>query len=208
MDCSMPDFPVYHQLPEFTQTHVHQVGDDIQPSHPLSPPSPPTFNLSQHQGLFQRVSSSHQMAKELEFQLQDQTFQWIFRTDSFRIDWFYLLAVQGTLKSLLQHHSSKASILQHSDFFIVHLSHPCMTTGKTIALTRWALYDPRGKIFLFCVSSMFYTAFKIAEIIYTHTHTHTNILEIANIRKWECDWWKWLVIGKSYSHMRPQLLPL
>ena len=81
MDCSMPDFPVHHQLPELTQTHVHRVGDAIQPSHPLSSPSPPTLNLSQHQGLFQWVSSSHQVAKVLEFQLQHQSFQWIFRID-------------------------------------------------------------------------------------------------------------------------------
>ena len=96
------------------------------------------FNLSQHQGLFQWVSSSHQVAKGLEFQLQHQSFQWIFRTDFFffRIDWLDFLAVQGTPKSLLQHHSSKASILWHSAFFIVQLSHPYMTTGKTIALTR------------------------------------------------------------------------
>ena len=80
------------------------------------------------------------MAKVLEFQLQHKSFQWIFRTDgliSFRMDWLDLLAVQGALKSLLQHHSSKASILQHSAFFIVQLSHPYMSTGKTIALTRW-----------------------------------------------------------------------
>ena len=81
MDHSMPGLPVHHQLPEFTQTHVHWVGDAIQLSHPLLPPSPPAFNLSQHQGLFQRVSSSHQVAKVLEFQLQQQFFQWIFRTD-------------------------------------------------------------------------------------------------------------------------------
>ena len=81
MDCSTPGFPVHHQLPELTQTHVHRVGDAIQPSHPLSSPSPPTFNLSQHQGLFKWVSSSHQVAKVLEFQLQHQSFQWIFRTD-------------------------------------------------------------------------------------------------------------------------------
>ena len=74
MDCSMPGFPVHHQLPELAQTHVHQVGDTIQPSHPLSSPSPPAFNLSQHQGPFQRVSSSHQVAKVLEFQLQHQSF--------------------------------------------------------------------------------------------------------------------------------------
>ena len=81
MDCSMPGLPVYHQLQEFTQTHVHWVGDAIQPSLPLSSPSPPTFNLSQHQGLFKWVSSSHQVAKVLEFQLQHQSFQRIFRVD-------------------------------------------------------------------------------------------------------------------------------
>ena len=81
MDCSTPGFPVHHQLPELAHTHVHQVSDAIQPSHPLSSPSPPAFNLSQHQCLFQWVSSSHQVAKVLEFQLQHQSFQWIFRTD-------------------------------------------------------------------------------------------------------------------------------
>ena len=81
MDCSTPGLPVHHQLLEFTQTHVHWVGDAIQPSHPLSSPSLPTFNLSQHQGLFQWVTSSHQVAKVLEFQLQHQSFQLIFRND-------------------------------------------------------------------------------------------------------------------------------
>ena len=80
MDCSTPGFPIHHQLLEVTQTHVHLVGDAIQPSHPLLSPSPPTFNLFQHQGLFQWVSSSYQVAKVLEFQLQHQSFQWIFRT--------------------------------------------------------------------------------------------------------------------------------
>ena len=81
IDCSMPGFPVHQQLSEFIQTHVHWVGDAIQPSHPLSSPSPPAFNLSQHQGLFHWVGSSHQVAQVLEFQLQHQSFQWIFRTD-------------------------------------------------------------------------------------------------------------------------------
>ena len=81
MDWSMPGLPVHRQLPEFTQTHVHWVGDAIQPSHPLLSPSPPAFNLSQHQGLFQWVSSSHQVAKVLKLQLQHQSFQWIFKTD-------------------------------------------------------------------------------------------------------------------------------
>ena len=107
------------------------------PSHPLWSPSPPAFNLSQHQGLFKGVGSSHQVAKVLEFQLQHQSFQWTFRTDFLQDGLLDLLAVQGTLKSLLQHHSAKASILWCSAFFIVQLSHPYMMTGKTIALTRW-----------------------------------------------------------------------
>ena len=137
MDCSMPRFPVLHHLPELAQTHVHWVNDAIQPSHPLSSPSPPAFNLSQHQSLFQWVSSLHQVAKVLEFQLQHQPFQWISGLISIRVDWLDLLAFQGNLKSLLQHHSSKASILRCSAFFLVQLSHLYMTTGKTIALTRW-----------------------------------------------------------------------
>ena len=137
MDCSRPGLPVHHQLLEFTQTHVHWVGDAIQPSHPLPSTSPPAFNLSQHQGLFQWVSSSHQVAKVLEFQLQISPSNEHPGLISFRVDWLDLLAVQGTLKSLLQHHSSKASILWHSVFFIVQFSHPYMTTGKTTALMRW-----------------------------------------------------------------------
>ena len=81
MDCSTPGLPVHHQLPELTQTHVHWVGDAIQPSYPLSSPSPPALNLSQHQSLFQWVSSSYQVAKVLEPQIQHQSFQWILRTD-------------------------------------------------------------------------------------------------------------------------------
>ena len=84
VDCSTPGFPVHHQLLEFTQTYVHRVGDAIQPSHPLSSPSPPTFNLSQHQGLFKQVSSPHQVAKLLEFQLQHQSLQSTPRTDLFQ----------------------------------------------------------------------------------------------------------------------------
>ena len=87
MDCSMPGLPVYHQLTEFTQTHVHRVGDAIQLSHLLLSPFPPTFNLSQHQGLFKWVNSSHQIAKVLEFQLQHQSFQWIFGLISLSINY-------------------------------------------------------------------------------------------------------------------------
>ena len=136
-DCSTPVFPVNHKLLELAQTHVHHVGDVIQPSHPLSSPSPPTFNLSLHEGLFQWVNSSQYVAKVLEFQLQHQPFQWISGLISIRVDWLDLLAFQGNLKSLLQHHSSKVSILQSSAFFIVQLSQPYMTTGKTITLSRW-----------------------------------------------------------------------
>ena len=136
MDCSIPGFPVHHQLLELTQTHGHRVGDAIQPSHPLSSPSL-TFNLSQHQGLFKWVNSSHQVAKVLEFQLQHQSFQWIFRTD-FLYDWLvWSPCIPRTLKSLLQQHSSKASILQHSAICTVQLSQPYMTTGRIIALTTW-----------------------------------------------------------------------
>ena len=137
MDCTTPGFPVHHQLLELAQTHVHWVSDAIQPSYPLSSLTPPALNLSQHQGLFEWVSSSPQVPKVSEIQLQHQSFQWTPGLISLRMDWLDLLAVQGTLKSILQHHSSKASILQHSAFFIVQLSHPYMTTGKTIALTRW-----------------------------------------------------------------------
>ena len=127
--------PCPSPTPEFTQTHVHRVRDAIQPSHPLSSPSHPAPNPSQHQSLFQWVNSSHKVAKVLEFQPQHQSFQWTPRT-SFRMDGLDLFAVHGTLKSLLQYHSSKAPILRCSAFFTVQLSHPNMTTRKTIALTR------------------------------------------------------------------------
>ena len=131
--------PVYHQLPEFTQTHVHRVGDAVQPSHPLSSPSPPAPNPSQHQGLFQWVNSSHEVAKVWSFSFSISPSNEHPGLISFRMDWLDLLAVQGTLKSLLQYHTSKASILQHSAFFTVQISHPYMTTGKTIALTKQTL---------------------------------------------------------------------
>ena len=126
--------PVHHKLPEFTQTHVHPVSDTIQPSHPLSSPSPPVPNPSQHEGLFQWVNSSHEVAKYWSFSISPSNEHP--GLISFRMDWLDLLAVRGTLKSLLQHHSSKASIFQRSAFFTVQLSYPYMTTGKTIALTR------------------------------------------------------------------------
>ena len=123
MDCNMPGLPVYHQLPKFTQIHVYWVVYAIQPSHSLSSPSP-AFNLSQHQGLFQWVSSSHQVAKVLEFQLQHRFIVCSNEQQgliSFRMDWLDLLAVQDTLKSILQCHSSKASILWYSPFYCLTL---------------------------------------------------------------------------------------
>ena len=137
MDCSMPGFPVLHHLSDFAHTHVPWVSDAIQPSHPLLSPFPPDFSLSQHQGLFQCVSSRFRWPKYWSFSFSISASNEYSGLISLRIDWFDLLAVQGTLKSLLQHHSSKASILWHSTVFIVQISHPYMTTGKTIALTRW-----------------------------------------------------------------------
>ena len=150
MDCSTPGFPVHHQLPELTQTHVHWVSDAIQPSYPLSSPSPPTFNHSQHQGLFKWVSSSNQVAKILEFQLQFSPSKEYSGLISFRMDCLDLLSVQGTLKSLLQYHSSKASILRCSAFFTVQLSYPYMTTGKTIALTGWTFVGKVISLIFIC----------------------------------------------------------
>ena len=136
MDCSMPGLPVHCQPREFSQIHVHWVGDGIPPSHPLSSTSPSAFNLSQHQSLFQWVSSSHQWPKYWSFSFSISPSNEHPGLISCRMDWLDLLEVQGTLRSLLKHHSSKLSILQCSTFFIVHLSHPHMTTGKTIALTK------------------------------------------------------------------------
>ena len=136
MNPSTPGLPVHHQLPEFIQTHVHRVGDAIHPFHPL-------LSLLL---LCPIPSSIRVFANELTLRIRWPK-HWGFNFSispsnehpgliSFRMDWLDLLAVQGTLKSLLQHHSSKASVLRCSAFFTVQLSHPYMTTGKTIALTR------------------------------------------------------------------------
>ena len=138
MDCSTPGFPVLHHHLEVAQTHVHWVSDVMQPSHPLSSPSPLALNLSQHQGLFQWVGSCIRWPKNWSSALasvspSDEYSGLI----SFQTDWFDLFAVQGTLKNLRQHYSSERSILQHSTFFTVQHTHPHMITGKIIALTRW-----------------------------------------------------------------------
>jgi hypothetical protein len=136
MNRSTPGLSVHHQLPEFTQTHVHSVGDAIQPSHLSSPfppaPIPPSIRVFSNESTLRM-----RWPKYWSFSFSISPSNEHPGLISFRMDWLDLLAVQGTLKSLLQHHSSKASILQHSAFFTVQLSHPYMTTGKTIALTRW-----------------------------------------------------------------------
>ena len=136
MDCSSPGLPVHHQLPEFTQTHVHWTGDAIQPSDPLlSPLLLPSIIPSIR--VFSNESVLHgRWPKYYSFSFSISPSNEYSGLISLRMDWLDLLAVQRTLKSLLQHHTSKASILQHSAFFMVQLSHPYMTTGKTIALTR------------------------------------------------------------------------
>ena len=141
MNCRMPGFPVLHYLLEFAQSHVHGVSDTIQPSHPLSPPSPFSLNLSLYQGLFQWVTLHIRWPKYWSFSFSISPSNAYSRLISFRIDWFDLLAVQGTLKSLLQHHSSKTSVLQLSAFFMVQLLYLYMTTGKTIALTTQNFVD-------------------------------------------------------------------
>ena len=129
MNRSTPGLPVRRQLLEFTQTHVHWVSDAIQPSHLLLSPSPPAHNPSQHQGLFQWVNSSHEVAKVLVLPMNTQGWS--------PLEWTGWISLQsGTLKSLLQHHSLKAWIPQCSAFSVVHLSHLYMTAGKTIALAR------------------------------------------------------------------------
>ena len=130
--------------------HVLWVGDAIQPSHPPSLPSPPTFSLSQHQSLLKWGSSSHQVAKVWGFSFNIIPSNEYSELISFRMDWLDLLAIQGTPKSLLQQHSSKASILQHSSFFIGQLSHPYITIGKTIALIRWTFIGKIMSLLLIC----------------------------------------------------------
>ena len=192
MDCSTPDLPVHHQLPEFTQTHVHWVRDAIQPSHILSSPSPPAFNLSQPQGLFKWVTSSHQVCGIY-------TIYWTFNFNispsneypgliSFRMDWLDFLAGQGTLKSLFQHHSSKVSILQHSAFFTVQHSHPYMTTGKTIVLTRWTFVGKVISLLFNMLSSLVITFLSRSKCLLLSWLQSPSavILETPQNKVWHC----------------------
>ena len=136
MNRSTPGLPVHHKLPEFTQTHVYRVCDAIQPSHPLLSPSPPAPIPPSIRVFPNESALLMRWPKYWSFSLSISPSNEHPGLVSFRMNWMDLLEVQGTLKSLLQHHSSKASILRHSAFFTVQLSYPYMTTGKTIALTR------------------------------------------------------------------------
>ena len=141
MNRSTPGLPVHHQLPESTHTHVHRVGDAIQPSHPLLSPSPLPSVFPSIRVFSNESALRMRWPKYWSFSFSISPSNEHPGLISLRMDWLDLFAVQGTLKSLLQHHSSKASILQRSAFFIVQLSHPYMTIGKTIALTRWTFVD-------------------------------------------------------------------
>ena len=152
MDCSTPGFPVFHNLLQLAQTHVHWVSDVNQTS-----PSPPAFNLSQHQGHFHWISSSHQVAKILKLHLQHHPSNEYSKLISFRIVCLDAFAIQETLKSLLQHNSLKVSVLQCSAF-MVQLSHPYMTSGKSIALTVWTFVSKMMSL-LFNTLSRFVIAF-------------------------------------------------
>ena len=154
MDCSSPGLPVLHQFPDLAQTHVHQVGDAVQPSHLCHPLLllPSIFPIF---WVFSNKSVLHiRWPKDWSFIFNISPSDENSGLISFRIDWFDLLAVQGTLKSLLQHHSSKESILRHSAFFMVELSHPYITTGKTIALTRWAFVSKVMSLLFNMLSSL------------------------------------------------------
>ena len=147
MDCSTPGLPVHHHLSVFTQTHVRWVSDAIQPSHILSSPSLPFPSI--------RVFSSESVLpirwpKYWSFSFSISPSNDYSGLISFRMDWLDLLAFQGTVKSLLQQQGSKASIFRHSAFFIVQFSHPYMTPGKSIALTRWTFVGKVMSLFLIC----------------------------------------------------------
>ena len=151
MNRSTPGLPVHHQLPKFTQTHIHRVGDAIHLCR-LSSPFPPASSPYQHQGLFNESTLQMRWPKYWGVSFSIIPSKGHPGLISFRMDWLDLLAVQGTLKSLLQHRSSKPSILWHSAFFTIQLSHPYVTTGNTIALTRWTLV---GKVMSLLLNMLF-----------------------------------------------------
>ena len=141
MDCSPSGVPIFHYLPEFAQTHVHWVDDAFQLSNTWSPTSSPVLDLFQHQVFSNELALPIRWPKYWNLSFSISSSNEYSGLISFRIDWFDLLAVQRILRSLLQLHSLKESILWHSAFFMVRLSHPYMTAGKTIALTTWSVVD-------------------------------------------------------------------
>ena len=149
LDCSTPGFPVHHCLLEFAQTHVHRVSDAIQPSHPLSP-SPPALNPSQIRIFSKESALWIRWPKYWSFSFSISPSSEHSELISLSIDWFDLLVVQGTLKSLLQHHSLKPSVLWYSAFFMIQISHPYMTTGKTITWTIWTFVGKVMSLLLIC----------------------------------------------------------
>ena len=160
MNHSTPGLPVHHQLPEFTETHVHRVSDAIQPSHPLLSPSPPAPIPPSIRVFSNESTLRMRWPKYWSFSFSIIPSKEIPGLISFRMDWLDLLAGQGTLKSLLQHHSSKASIPRRSAFFTVQLSHPYMTTGKTIALTRRTFVGKVMSLLLNMLSRLSYLSFQ------------------------------------------------
>ena len=175
MKCSTPGLPVHHQLPEFTQIHVHRVSAAIQPPHPcrpllLLPPIPPSIRV------FSNESTLLMMwPKYWSFSFSIIPSKEIPGLNSFRMDWLDLLAVQGTLKSL-QHHSSKASIVWLSAFFTVQLSHPSMTTGKTIALTRRTLVGKVISLLLNMLSSLQHSGLYLAFSLMISIESYTFVM--------------------------------
>ena len=190
MNCSMPGLPVHHQLPEFTQTHIHRVSDAS--SHLilcwpllLLPPIPPSIRV------FSNESTLHmRWPKYWSFSFSIIPSKEIPGLMSFRRDWLDLLAVRGTLKSLLQHHSSKASILRHSAFFIVQLSHPHMLSGKTIALTRWTFVGKVVFLLFNMLSRLVITCpFRLTQRILWYKKMICNINKCAISKTTHKVWW-------------------
>ena len=175
MDCSMPGLPVPHHLLGFVQVHFHCISDVFQPS------SASALNLSQHQGLFKWVSSSHQVAKVLELSFSISPFNGYSGLICFRADWFDLLSVQGTFRSLFQHHSSKASVILHSAFFPVQLLQLYMITGKTIHI-------------LDCME-INYTPIKMYRTELNTNHVN-EMLKYTSQQRWHCQLFS-VILNKS-----------
>ena len=207
MDCSTLGFPVHYHLLKLAEIHVHRVGDAMQPSHLLSSPSLPAFNLSQHQGLFQWVILHIRWPK-----------YWVSASASLLPvniqDWFLLgltglisFDLQETLKSLLQHHSSKASILRCSAFFMVQLSHPYMTIGKTIALTWWTsvgkvmslLFNMLSRLFIAFLPRSKHLSVAVAAVLFSLYFILANSYFLRLDNSYEDDLLK--IIGASTLHL-------